>query len=228
MHRSPCSGTDIRTSLPGRLGGEAGGTGGRAGGGAALTCSQSGSAPCTRGPGPASGPVFCCVAQPSLKEQRAEPHEPSLCLSLGHTSSRDPERSLGHPHPHHQLVSPPEWLWKHRLWGRPVTPDLSFLICEMGTITIPTSQGYCELKRDEVCLFKKMCVCVCLKKCSVFSPSSYRHRDWAPFKKAMLGTQWMLQSREERKQQKEVGRGGEKAQIAILSRITHNDQLSEK
>ena len=150
-----------RPERAGRLGGEAGGTGGWAGGDAALTCSQSGSAPCTRGPGPASGPVLCCVARPSLQERKAESHEPSLCLSLGHTSSRDPERSLGHPHPHHQLASPPEWLWKHRLRGRPVTPDLSFLICEMGTVTVPTSRCYCEIKRDEVCLFKN-CVSVCV------------------------------------------------------------------
>lgn len=33
-------------------------------------------------PGPASGPVLC-QPRPSLQERKAEPHEPSLCLSLG-------------------------------------------------------------------------------------------------------------------------------------------------
>lgn len=77
-----------------------------------------------------------------------------------------------------------------------------------------------------VCL-KTVCLCV-FKKMFGLLTSSYRHNDWAPFKKAMLGTRWMLQSREERKQQEEMGRGGEKAQIAILSGITLSDQLFEK
>ena len=116
----------------------------------------------------------------------------------------------------------PEWLWKHILWGRPVTPDLGFLICEMGTVTVPTSQGYCEIKQDKECLLKKMCVCL---KNVVFSPSSYRHNDWAPFKKAMLGTRWTLKSREERKQREMGGWRGENANSHFVKNNTQCSAL---
>lgn len=77
-----------QTPGPGSRGGREERWAGQVGGGRCLGLvvligSRSESAPCIRGPGPASGPAWCCVARPFLKEQKARSHEPPSECVLG-------------------------------------------------------------------------------------------------------------------------------------------------
>ena len=92
---------------------------------------------------PAPGPAWCCVTQPFLKEQKPVSHEPpSVCILRTHF--QPPDGLLRHPH-HCPQTSSPEQLWKQRPWGRLAPLELSFFICKVWIVTVPTSHGYCEI-----------------------------------------------------------------------------------
>lgn len=132
-----------QTPGPGSRGGREERWAGQVGGGRCLGLvvligSRSESAPCIRGPGPASGPAWCCVARPFLKEQKARSHEPPSECVLGTYT-----RLLAGPgaSPSSPPGISPERLWEQAPWGRPVSLDPSLLICTVGIVTVPTSQG---------------------------------------------------------------------------------------